>query len=172
MRISPVALWSRSSLDVHRLGTAATIVSHDHPEGVKGALSVANAGRLAWDGASKAEIREEFESWGYDLGFSCDEIRWSNRFDETCQVCVPQAVVCFLESTDFESAIRLAVSIGGDTDTIAAIVGGLAEAFYKEIPAGILASVRLRLPGEMLSVIDQFYKTAYESVRCSEGAPF
>jgi len=157
MRISPVGEYFAPSPELVNASNFVTSVSHDHHEGLKGARAIAEAGSMAWRGASKAQIRAFISSLGYDLSFTCDSIRASNWFDETCQVTVPQAVVCFLESTDFESAIRLAVSIGGDSDTIAAITGGLAEAFYKKIPESMITEARMRLPLEMLTVVDEFY---------------
>jgi ADP-ribosylglycohydrolase len=157
MRISPVGYFFAPSDELVCASDFVTSVSHDHPEGLKGARAIAEAGSMAWRGATKAQIRAFVSGLGYDLDFTCDSIRASNWFDETCQKTVPQAVVCFLESEDFESAIRLAVSIGGDSDTIAAIAGGLAEAFYQEIPEAMVSEARARLPLEMLAVVDKFY---------------
>ena len=95
------------------------------------------------------------EQYGYNLNLTCDGIRQTSTFDETCQVTVPQAIVCFLESMDFESAVRLAVSIGGDSDTIAAITGSIAEAYYG-IPQHIQEKAWDYLPKEMQDVITQF----------------
>jgi len=92
----------------------------------------------------------------YNLDTTCDAIRKTNRFDETCQITVPQAIICFLESTDFESAIRLAVSIGGDSDTIAAITGSIAEAYYQTIPSNIIQTAYTYLPDEMIDVLRRF----------------
>ena len=157
MRISSIGYFFAPSSKLIYASDFVTSVSHDHPEGLKGARVIAEAGSMAWRGATKAQIRAFISELGYDLNITCDSIRASNLFDETCQVTVPQALVCFLESTDFESSIRLAVSIGGDSDTIAAIAGGLAEAFYKEIPESMIAEAQMRLPHEMLAVVDKFY---------------
>ena len=100
------------------------------------------------------------QSYGYDISQTCDEIRQTNSFNETCQITVPQAIVCFLESTDFESAVRLAVSIGGDSDTIAAIAGSIAEAYYG-IPQNIQDKAWGYLPKEIQEVVTQF-KQKYE----------
>ena len=105
-------------------------VTHNHPEGIKGAQAVAAAIFLARDGKSKDEIRAYIEEKYYDLDFTIDEIRPSYSFDVTCQGSVPLAIECFLESEDFEDAIRNAVSLGGDGDTQAAMAGAIAEAYY------------------------------------------
>ncbi|HYX07207.1 MAG TPA: ADP-ribosylglycohydrolase family protein, partial [Bacteroidales bacterium] len=100
--------------------------------------------------------------YGYDLSQTCNEIRKVNHFNETCQVTVPQAIIAFLESKDFETAVRLAVSIGGDSDTIAAIAGGLSEAFYKEIPGNLIYIAMDRLPVDIMAVVKAFYKKISE----------
>lgn len=106
-------------------------VTHDHPEGIKGAESTAAAIFLARNGHSKAEIRDYVErEFGYDLSLTIDKIRPAYRFDVSCQGTVPQAIIAFLESADFEDAIRNAISLGGDSDTLAAITGSIAEAAY------------------------------------------
>lgn len=157
MRISPVGLYCVGETAVLRYSDMVTGVSHNHPEGMKGARAVALAVYLGKIGASKSIIKSRIESdFGYDLNFTCASIRKTNKFDETCQVTVPQSLVCFLESTDFVDAIRLAVSIGGDSDTIAAITGSVAEAFYKEIPEELVDFALSRLTGDMLDVVLRF----------------
>jgi ADP-ribosylglycohydrolase len=138
MRISPVA-WACDSLaEVLRKASQYCSPTHGHPEGIKGAQATAAAVYLGRTGASKEEIRQFVtEKFRYDLSRSCDEIRPEYAFDVSCQGSVPQAITAFLESTDFESAIRLAVSLGGDSDTIACITGGVAEAFYGGVPESI-----------------------------------
>lgn len=167
MRVSPVA-WiatSENNLTFEEViynAKRSAKITHNHPEGIKGAQCVAGVTYRALQMASKEEIREFVISLGYNLDFTCQQIRTTNHFDETCQVTVPQAIVCFLESHDFESAIRLAVSIGGDSDTIACITGGIAEAYYKEIPPTIIKQARRRLPAPILKIIDEFYnRTPY-----------
>ena len=130
MRISPVGFYARSEDEVKRLSRAVTAISHDHPEGLKGAEATAMAIYLARTGMDKAQIRERIERDYYRIGFTLDEIRPTYRFNETCQNSVPQALEAFFESESFEDAIRNAISIGGDSDTIAAIAGGIAEAYY------------------------------------------
>ena len=130
MRVSPVA-WAAETLeDAEKFAAWSAEVTHNHPEGIRGAQAVAAAIFLARDGKSKDEIRAYIEEKYYDLDFTVDEIRPSYSFDVTCQGSVPQAIECFLESEDFEDAIRNAVSLGGDGDTQAAIAGSIAEAFY------------------------------------------
>lgn len=131
MRTAAVGWWCDSLAETRALAARAAGVTHDHPEGIKGAESTAAAIFLARTGYSKAEIKEYVEhEFGYDLSRTLDEIRPSYRFNESCQETVPQAITAFLESADFEDAIRNAVSLGGDSDTLAAITGSIAEAAY------------------------------------------
>lgn len=130
MRVSPVGWVADTLEETERLARWSAEVTHNHPEGIKGAQATAAAIFLARTGKSKNEIRAYIEEKYYDLNFTLDEIRPSYSFDVTCQGSVPQAIKCFLESTDFEDAIRNAVSLGGDCDTQAAIAGSIAEAFY------------------------------------------
>lgn len=130
MRVSPVAWVAKTLEEAETLAKWNAEVTHNHPEGIKGAQAIAAAIFLARDGKSKDEIRGYIEEKYYNLDFTIDEIRPSYSFDVTCQGSVPQAIECFLESEDFEDAIRNAVSLGGDGDTQAAIAGSIAEAFY------------------------------------------
>lgn len=130
MRISPVGFFARSEDEVKRLSRAVTAISHDHPESLKGAEATAMAIFLARSGADMKTIRERIERDYYRIDFTLDEIRPTYRFDVSCQGSVPQALEALFESTSFEDAIRNAISIGGDSDTIAAITGGIAEAYY------------------------------------------
>ena len=157
MRISPLSFFANNSHDLEVGVEMVTSVSHDHPEGIKGAMAIATAGYLARFGGSKYDIKAAVSRrFGYNLDQSCDQIRRVNTFDETCQVSVPQALVCFLESTDFESAIRLAVSIGGDSDTIACMVGGIAEAYYGYPGHSACEVVDLITP-DILAALVKFY---------------
>lgn len=140
MRVSPVAYAGSSLEEVERLAKWSAEVTHDHPEGIKGAQAVAAAIFLAKEGKSKDEIRSYIEEKYYDLDFTLDEIRPSYRFDVTCMGSVPQAIECFLEADDFEDAIRNAISLGGDGDTIAAMTGAIAEAYF-DIPDEIQEEV-------------------------------
>ena len=131
-------------------------VTHDHPEGIKGAMCVAAVIWMARNGKSKKEIRETVEEvFGYDLSRTCDEIRPEYRHVESCQETVPEAITAFLEGEDFEDVIRTAVSLGGDCDTLTCIAGSLAEAFYG-VPEELKKECRKRLPADMLEVLDRF----------------
>ena len=129
MRVSPVA-WAAASLkECEDLAAASAAVTHNHPEGIKGAVAVAGAVYLARTGHTMEEIRQ-YAGQYYTLDFTLDEIRPDYAFHETCQGSVPQALEAFFESSGFEDAVRNAISIGGDSDTIAAITGSIAEGYY------------------------------------------
>lgn len=130
MRVSPTAYAVDTLEDVERLARWSAEVTHNHPEGVKGAQAVAAAIFLARTSSSKDEIKRYIEDKYYDLDFTLDDIREGYSFDVTCQGSVPQAIECFLEAEDYEDAIRNAVSLGGDADTQAAMAGAIAEAFF------------------------------------------
>ena len=130
MRVSPVAWAAQSLEEAEKLAKWSAEVTHNHPEGIKGAQAVAAAIYFARTGKSKAEIKDYIEKHYYKLDFTLNEIRPAYEFDVTCQGSVPQAIQCFMESSDFEDAIRNAVSLGGDGDTQAAMAGAIAEAFY------------------------------------------
>ena len=133
-------------------------ITHNHPEGIKGAQATATCIFMARSGKSKKEIKEYIElKFGYNLSRTCNEIRPTYIFDETCQGSVPESIIAFLESTDFENAIRLAVSLGGDADTMGAITGGIAEAYYGGVPEHISKEVLKRLPDEFIEVMQRFY---------------
>ena len=157
MRVSPIA-WARQSLEeVLAEAARSAAVTHNHPEGSKGAQAVATAVFLARAGSSKSEIRSEVsERFGYDLDRRLDEIRPAYQFDISCQGSVPEALMCFLESENFEEAVRLAVSLGGDADTQACIAGAVAEAFHGGVPEQIATEVWIRLPEEFRSVVRRF----------------
>ena len=130
-------------------------VTHDHPEGIKGAVVTAGCIFLARTGAGKDEIKAYAIRKGYDLSRTCDEIRPTYHHVESCQKTVPEAVTAFLEGKDFEDVIRTAVSLGGDCDTLTCIAGSIAEAFYG-VPDQMKTECRKRLPADMLAVLDQF----------------
>lgn len=156
MRVSPCGWIDGPLEDVLKAARLSAVCTHNHPEGVKGAECIAECIRTLRDGSEPDALRTIVtERYGYDLTPTCDEIRRTNTFDETCQVTVPQAIICFLESTDFEHALRLAVSIGGDSDTIAAITGSLAEAHYG-IPTALARQVIAHLPSEMSHLVIDF----------------
>ena len=157
MRVSAVG-WLYDSLERTREVARATAnVTHNHPEGIKGAEATASAIYMARNGFSKEEIKEYIErEFHYNLNRTLDEIRPGYHMDETCQRTVPEAIIAFLESKDFEDAIRNAVSLGGDTDTLGAITGSIAEAFYG-ISAVLIAECRSRIDeGLMTDILDEF----------------
>ncbi len=158
MRVSPVGFAFEGETQTLVVAEQSAAVTHNHPEGIKGAQAVALAIFLARQKAGKEAISERIQrDFGYDLSRPIAETRKNYRFDETCQGSVPQAIRAFLESEDYESAIRLAVWLGGDSDTIACIAGGIAEAFYGGIPKTIESETLRRLPQEMKDVINRFY---------------
>lgn len=156
MRVSAVG-WLYDSLENTRTVAKATAnVTHNHPEGIKGAEATASAIFMARNGSSKEEIKKYIENeFHYDLNRTLDEIRPSYHMDETCQKTVPEAIIAFLEAKDFEDAIRNAVSLGGDTDTLGAITGSIAEASY-EIPKWLMTECRKRINRDMRVVLDDF----------------
>ena len=157
MRVSPVGFAFENLEETLAEAKRSAEVTHNHPEGIKGAQATAQVIYMARKGASKAEIKQEIiERYGYDLSRPLDLIREVNEFNETCQGSLPEAISVFLEGEDYEHTIRLAVSIGGDTDTIACIAGGMAQAFFGSIPAGIVRAARARLNPELLDILDRF----------------
>ncbi|MEN6620138.1 MAG: ADP-ribosylglycohydrolase family protein [Smithella sp.] len=157
MRVSPIGFAIDNVENVLSEARKSAEVSHNHPEGIKGAQAVALAIFRAKNGFSKKDIREEIsKTFEYDLSRTVDEIRPKYRFDPTCAGSVPESIICFLDSIDFEDAIRNAVSLGGDSDTQACITGGIAEAAYS-IPANMLNKAREMIPKEFLDIIDRFY---------------
>ncbi|MBD8985816.1 MAG: ADP-ribosylglycohydrolase [Clostridiales bacterium] len=136
MRVSPVGWRARTLAEAEQLARWSAEVTHDHPDGIRGAQAVASAIFLARTTHDKKRIRGHIASYYYPMEFRLDRIRASYRFDATCPGSVPQAIVCFLESTGYEDAVRNAVSLGGDADTQACIAGAIAEAYYG-IPADI-----------------------------------
>lgn len=157
MRVSAVAYGFNDleTLEIEALKSAA--VTHNHPEGIKGAQAVATAIFLARSRYSLGEIKQMIQDkYQYNLDSTISELQQTYSFDVSCQGSVPQAIICFLKSTDFEDAMRNAISIGGDSDTIACIAGAMAEAYYQEIPPAIIQEVKLRLDDHLLQVIEQF----------------
>ena len=158
MRVSPVGFYCKSENEVLLEAQFSAEVTHNHPEGIKGAQAAALAVFLAREGMSKARIREKIESdFGYDLtSRTLESIRPGYSFDVSCMGTLPVALLAFLESADYEDAIRNAISVGGDSDTIAAITGGIALAFYREMPQEIITGIEERIPGDMLQICRQF----------------
>ncbi|MEN8729886.1 MAG: ADP-ribosylglycohydrolase family protein [Desulfuromonadales bacterium] len=157
MRVSPVAWLSDSLQDVLSEARKSAVVTHDHPEGVRGAQAVAGAVFMARNKAGKKAIRAFVEDvFSYDLSATLDEIRRHYRFDVTCQGSVPQAIRAFLEAEGFEDAVRNAVSLGGDSDTQACIAGSIAEAYFGGVPAHIKAQTESFLDQRILTVLQLF----------------
>lgn len=160
MRVAPAGLLAQSLEEAVSLAHKVTAVTHDHPEGMKGAAAMASAVFLALSGSSPAGIRAYVsETFGYDLKRSVDDIRPTYRFNETCPDTVPQALTCVLEADSFEEALRNAISIGGDSDTVAAIAGGVAEALFG-IPEAVAERGWGYLPAEMRAVLTDLYRKA------------
>lgn len=156
MRVS-AAGWLYDSLERTREVARATAeVTHNHPEGITGAEATVAAIFMARNGRTKAEIKQYIvEEFGYDLSKTCDEIRPGYYHVESCQGTVPEAITAFLEGKDFEDVIRTAVSLGGDCDTLTAIAGSIAEAYYG-VPEEMKEEARRRLPGEFVEVLNSF----------------
>jgi ADP-ribosylglycohydrolase len=158
MRVSPVGFAFDSEQSVLREAERSAAVTHNHPEGIKGAQAVALGIFLARTGATKHDIRREISArFRYDLERTLDEIRPHYAFDVSCQGSVPEAIIAFLESNGVEDAIRKAISLGGDSDTMACIAGGIAQAFHGGVPAPLAEGSRLRLPPEFLAIVDEFH---------------
>lgn len=157
MRVSPAALLAASLDEALELARQSALPTHDHPEGVKGAQATAMAIFLARQGLAAMDIRSQVAAFsGYDLKPTVDDIRPAYRYDVTCQGSVPQALICALEAESFEDAIRNAISIGGDSDTLAAIAGPVAEARFG-IPPDIRAQAWNRVPADMQTVLEKLY---------------
>ena len=160
MRISPAGFTARTESEAIRLSEAITSVTHNHKEGIKGAEATAVAIYMARLGCLKSELREKITRDYYPIDFTIDEIRSTYQFNETCQETVPQAMACFFESESFEDAIRTAISLGGDSDTIAAITGAIAEAHY-----GIPDPIRIKA----LSYLDADLRAIYGASQLGHG---
>jgi ADP-ribosylglycohydrolase len=159
MRTSPVGYANDTIDGVLAQAESFASATHNHPEGIKGAQAVSTAIFLARNNISREHIKRYVETkFDYDLNKTLEEIRPTYRFDVSCQGSVPQAIRAFLESTDYEDAIRNAISIGGDSDTIACIAGGIAEAFYGGVPDEIKQQALNRLDRRMKDTITLFYQ--------------
>ena len=152
MRVSPVVYFAKSLEEVKELSRIVTSVTHNHPEGIKGAEAAAVAAYMALHESKKEEIFAVINAEYYPMNFTLDEIRADYEFNETCQETVPQALKAFFEATSFEDAIRNAISIGGDSDTIAAITGAVAGAYY---------GVPLHIEHKALKYLDKLQVSAY-----------
>ena len=161
MRVSPVAFAFSSEEDILREAERSAVCSHDSRDGIKGAQAVALSIFLARTGHPKEVVRREIaDRFDYDLDRTIAEIRPTYRigirFDMTCEGSVPEAIIAFLDSTSYEEAIRLAISLAGDSDTQACIAGAIAQAYYGGVPEKISAEVTARLPAEMIEVVNRF----------------
>ena len=165
MRVSPVGFAYDSIEYVLHQAKRTAEVTHNHPEGIKGAQSVALAVYLARTGESKETIRKEISGrFSYDLNRTVDQIRPEYRFDVSCQGSVPEAIIAFLDSDSYEDAIKKSISLGGDADTMACITGGIAQAYYKKIPEDIVRKVKDKLPCDLRKILEKFnykYMCAY-----------
>ncbi len=157
MRVSPVAYAFNSVDEVLKHARKSAEVTHNHPEGIKGAQAVALAIFLARTGSSKQIIKDEISKrFGYNLERTLKKIRPNYAFEVSCQKSVPESIICFLEAYDYEETVRNAVSLGGDSDTMACIAGSIAEAFYKGVPEDIAQNVFERLPDEFIDILERF----------------
>lgn len=157
MRVSPVGWWGDSLEAVLDEAARSASVTHNHPEGIKGAQAVAAAVFLARQGREKEDIRcELMEHFDYDLGRRAKDIRPNYSFDVSCQGSVPEALVCFFDGADFEETVRLAILLGGDADTQACIAGAVAEAYHGALPQTIENEVMRRLPENLAEVVRRF----------------
>ena len=157
MRVSACGYAASSLEEAKRMSKAVTEVTHNHPEGIKGAEATTVAIYMARTGSTMDEIREVIERDYYPMDFTLDGIRATYQFNETCQDTVPQALKAFFESTDFEDAIRNAVSVGGDSDTLAAITGSIAQAYYG-VPYEIRLEALSRLDTRLYGIFAEFEK--------------
>ncbi len=159
MRVSPVGFAFDDEKIVLAEAEKTAEITHNHPEGIKGAQATALAVFLARTGTGKNDIRMRISrEFGYDLDRTVDDIRPGYSFDVSCQGTVPEAVIAFLDSDSWEDAVRNAVSLGGDSDTLACITGGIAEAFYGGVPKEIEREAYARLPEDLKSITEEFLK--------------
>lgn len=159
MRVSPVGWYAESLDETLELAEESAVVTHNHPEGIKGAQAVATAIYLAKTDKTKDDIKEYIQKkFGYNLERTCNAIRETYKFDVSCQGSVPESIICFLESNDYESAVRLAVSLGGDADTMADMTGAIAAAFYQNIPDKIMLPCLDLLPDDIYDTVIEFEK--------------
>jgi ADP-ribosylglycohydrolase len=157
MRVAPVGCAFDTIAEVLLEAERTALPTHNHPEGIKGAQATALAVYLARIGTGRESIRQEIaRRFGYDLDRTVDEVRPSYHLNVSCQGTVPEALISFLDASSYEDAVRNAVSLGGDSDTLACIAGGIAQAFYGDTPAAIREKARKRLPADLLDVTDRF----------------
>ena len=167
MRVSPIAYAFESKSQVLDEAEKSAEITHNHPEGIKGAQATALAIYMARTGSDKDSIKKTIvEKFGYELNRTVDEIRPEYAFNETSQGSVPESIIAFLDSNSWDDAIRNAVSLGGDSDTMACIAGGIAEAYYKDIPSNVLKEVKDALDEDLWNKSVQFYlKHGIENIK-------
>lgn len=157
MRVSPIGFLYNDEKSVLEEAKKSAEITHNHEEGIKGAQAIAMAIFLARKNKSKQEIKEYIEiNFGYDLNRIIDKIRPNYEFDVSCQGSVPESIIAFIESENFEDAIRIAISIGGDSDTIACMAGAISEAYYASIPKELITKVYEILPQKFITIIEEF----------------
>ena len=155
MRVSAVGWFFETLEETERVAKISAEITHNHPEGIKGAQATAAAIRMARNGKSKADIKEYIETkYEYDLDRTWEYLNQRYGWKSSCQETVPEAIIAFLESSSFEDAIRKAVSMGGDSDTLACITGGIAEAFYGEIPEYMIEATQKKFPPVFHKILD------------------
>jgi len=170
MRVSPVGFAFGDAERVLDEAAKTAVITHNHPEGIKGAQAVALSVLLARTGHRKSQIRESVQSrFDYDLDRTVDQIRPAYRFDVSCKGSVPESIIAFLDSTSFEDAVRKAVSLGGDSDTMACMAGAIAEAYYGGVPKDIVEKVRASLTDDLWDITSEFCAKYYDlSIRTLE----
>jgi len=157
MRVSPVGFAFSTLEETLRIAKISAEVSHNHPEGIKGAQATAASIFLARTGEAKEGIKEYIsQTFGYNLNRTCGQIRPHYWFEASCQKTVPESLIAFFDSSDYEDAIRQAISLGGDADTMGAITGGVAAAYYKTIPDEIYDFAMSKLPTDMKAIVEEF----------------
>ncbi len=160
LRASPIGFAGRTLLEVLEESRKSAEISHNHPDGIKGAQAIASSVFLAKNGRKKEEIRDYIESeFQYNLQRTIEEIRPGYFYDPSCQGTVPEAIIAFLDSSDFESAIKLSISLGGDSRSLASISGGIAQAYYKKLPHHIAMPVIRGLSPDLYKTIIEFSDT-------------
>ena len=172
MRASAVGWMFDTLEETEEVAAISASITHDHPEGIKGAQATAAAIFLARTGRSKSEIKDYIQCrFTYDLRVPSDELRKTYGWEDSCQGTVPPAIRAFLDSSDYESAVRIAVSLGGDSDTLACITGGIAEAYYGEIPDEIVDTALARLPEEFKCLLDRFTEGSFYHEKAPKSEP-
>lgn len=160
MRVSPIGFAFDKLYEVLSEAKESASATHDHPEGIKGAEAIASAIFMAREGKSKEEIRTYIQdTFGYNLQRTIAKIRPTYTFDASCQGTVPEAIIAFLDSHNFESCIRLAISLGGDVDTLAAMAGGIAQAYYGKIPYEMVYYAQYKLGKQLWELVEEFNET-------------